>query len=502
MDALRASAQSLNPNTEKLGVKLLDCEKYRNEAQMWLSFYYRARGDYAKGAELDLKTEKKNNLSERDQIFAAATEGQYEPLLEKVNSGEESYAQDAESLLILSRSLVRRGENSEGRKYYTVYLKFKPDDVEVEIESAYTFIWEGKCALGKSAFSALQLKKTSKALQEKVTQGLLAAERCSTDNVTQIQNHERRESLFSSAVVGGYQGFTALSPGQESHAFRVHSLYGGWTSDFISLWAKGHRISSQQSQGRKNFEGAHAEISAKHSLGANFEIVGRAGFFAIKSGLLTYEAMLTSALSSNSRLSLGIKKFSLAPENFLPDSDLEVARTTAFASIQVSQNVLYRYEFRNTDKSKAFHHHEGEVKLPLLEFPPFQKVAAIFGGELEFHNQRSPFYYSPKQSSLGYLGIEHVSKLNSKASSSFRTDYGLSWEKSYPGEVTENPRTPAVSRGDFLRLRAGGAFPLTDTLLAQLNARFLNNWGSQGRSIYREYSINMELSWLTVDTIK
>lgn len=208
-------AQSLNPLTENLGRRMLQCANrdYRESSFYWLSFYYSMTEHREKITGLTKLLPRETDTSPKSQAQRAAFRGDTKILSENVLAGTQGYADDPWILMSLARANMTLQEFKPAFANYNRVLKLKEDQDAAEIELLFAYIWakDNEAAEGKLAalkrFDSSPYMKQALERAEKLMAGTKPEQEVHRDLLSLGFVQERDNRGYS--AVGGralYQG--------------------------------------------------------------------------------------------------------------------------------------------------------------------------------------------------------------------------------------------------------------------------------------------------------
>ena len=162
-------AQSLNPLSETLGRRLLQCgnRDYRESSFYWLSFYYSMTNHREKISGLTNLLPRETDTSPKVQAQRAALRGETKILSDRVLGGTQGYADDPWIVMSLARANMSIQEFKAAFVNYNKVLKLREDQDAAEIELLFAYIWakdrdaaEGKLAALKRFDSSTYMKQS------------------------------------------------------------------------------------------------------------------------------------------------------------------------------------------------------------------------------------------------------------------------------------------------------------------------------------------------------
>lgn len=204
LQGFEAKAQSLAPDAEAAGLRLLSCpESERYEAYQWLAFLHamtkptQAFAAKLEGARPATKAKERQKPGHRNSNningpqaanddaltgqIDAAYHGDYKAVKTRIDEGDPVATGEPAASLAVARALIRERRFGEGREYYEQLLRLRPDLSNAEVEYLYTFLWEGNYSVASRRFAAVvesslppaaaQAVQRGKALIDKQTSG-------------------------------------------------------------------------------------------------------------------------------------------------------------------------------------------------------------------------------------------------------------------------------------------------------------------------------------------
>lgn len=182
MQRFFAASQALDAGLAAQGESLIRCPRFRDRAVQWLAFYYSMQGqaDAArKVAQIAAPPESGKFSKTYLEIIRQARTDDYKPLQQKIRDATLGYVNVPSAQLTLARATARAGEWEASRSAYRNYLRMVNEDLWVEAEYLYTFIWQRDWENADRQFMEARRSAPEEPLKGAVDRGLalLAAKR-------------------------------------------------------------------------------------------------------------------------------------------------------------------------------------------------------------------------------------------------------------------------------------------------------------------------------------
>jgi len=166
-----AYSQTLNPLTENLGRRMLQCANrdFRESAFYWLGFYYSMTNQAAKipGLAKLMPPESDNSLKATAQRDAFL--GNTKVLADKVFTSTNGYIDDPWIIMSLARAQMNTGEYSKAFANYIRVLRLKDDQDSAEVELLFAYIWAKDNEAARAKLASLKRYESSVYLKQSLS---------------------------------------------------------------------------------------------------------------------------------------------------------------------------------------------------------------------------------------------------------------------------------------------------------------------------------------------
>lgn len=377
MVELRGLAQSLDPKTEDLGSRLLECQEFRDDAFIWLAFYLKQQGQYAKLAELQekmpMRRPDRQDQGERTTLLNEAIKGRYRLLEQAVRQQKGLLHRDVEALLLLARAQVRAGRPADGREHYRSYLLLKPYDEAIEIELAYTWLWEGDKKTANEEFLKLQRKNLSPEGRSSVAAGL---------RLTEEKEQEERPHLIA-----------GVSLYRTSDPFLRRGYHFGWGDGLWTAMGSTYELEFEEF-GEKKTGRATELIASRYFRADHWRLGGVLGIAATSRATMLFD--ISAQYQSTWQGMMGFARSMLAKYVPLPPEYTATTDDYLYLFWKWRESVSYRFEWHTIEKFEPYQKHHVSVTKNLYAFESSDE--AISGRINIKRNQfprPNPLFYSP-----------------------------------------------------------------------------------------------------------
>jgi hypothetical protein len=483
LDEFRAAAQTQSEKTESLYNNIKDCGQMRSEVLIWMSYYDRTTGGNASRL-LENDHESDDALSERDQLIAKANRNQYQPLEEEVAKENGPYHSDAEAILSLARAQTRGSEFAKSRENYKTYLKLKPDDTEIEVELAYTYLWAGDQKNAEMSLKELEANaknpEQSRAAREGLKRLRFAGPQSAADLLSRIEHFGVGFEHYNNNFFNFSRNSTLLE-----YANKGWVLAGA--SHFMNS-SNYNSASGGELTGSKTFT-LTPSVAAYVKLGA---------FTAGKGAVILTNLYLKKDLKAGLGLGVGFYNEALAHDVPLPTNGLDWTRSAFYGRLAFKQWLEYRIEFRTlgpTDFGTTSTDHQIRFNIPLKAneegMRPFELYILV---ENEAFGKQSAYVYSPLSYTAIKGGVQYQDQLSEEVDIKFNFEYGPFYESS------RNTKTLTYGSSANL-LGVGGvlAYRLDSDLFANFKVRFDRTQSGDAGTTYAATLFGINLVWLLGD---
>ncbi len=483
LDEFRAAAQMQNPKTESLYKNIKDCGALRSEVLIWMSYYDRTVGGNSTRL-LENDSESSDALSERDALIAKANRNQYQPLEEVVYNESSSYHHDAEAILVLARAFTRGSEFTKARECYLNYLKLKPDDTEIEVEYAYTFLWAGDTKNAEKNLKDLEINsknaEQSRAAREGLKRLKLMGHPAFSDIISRLEHFSVGLERYNNNFFNFSRTSTLLEYGNK-----------GWlllgSADFLN--------SSQYS----NAGGGGLTGSKSFALSPTVSSYVKLGFFSAgKGGVPVFHLNVKKETKSGLIPGIGYYNEALAHDVPLPSSNLNWSRSAFYGRLQFKQWLDYRIEFRSLGSGTGgttSTDHQVHINIPIKANEDGSHPLELYIlAENEAFTKASTFVYSPNSYTALKGGLLYQDRMNDEMDLKLNLEYGPFYESA--------AKTSALTYGSAANLLGiGGAFTykLEPDLFANFKFRYDRTQSDEAGTTYAATVFGLNVTWLLQD---
>ena len=480
---VRREAQTLDPKVEADAKHLsAHCPHLRDEALFWLAGFYRAKGEYRQAADL-APSEALPAGTDRDRAFSDALQGHPDDLEKKIHSGEPGFGGDAEAMLLLARSRSMNHQFAEARDAYDDYLKLKGSDHDVEIETAYTALWQGDGDEARSRFQALKKRG-----------GLNPTQTAAVDDGIE------RSGLMDSS--------SALSLPHPLSAPAVDFDVESHSSTFYGF----HRTTYGLSYRGANATGAlkfHLMSSSRPEPIADGGFEARTGYADQLSSRISYQFSMGGEFSTTSVFIgdvivayragdgwvpyIGAYRSALALDIPIPKAYSDQTLWAIVAGFRFQDAFEYRFETKNATGWTTGSHHEGKLHFSVRE----PNGSGAFSGRIRLgieadydgYARANPYLYTPKSATVLRVGVDYSAHFTPRLDGLVGVDIGSVFESPQAGSGFSYGTSASLVglHGDF-------TYTLNPLWQARFKAALDHTSGEDGKTTYGAASFVIGLS--------
>jgi len=480
MDRLRQAAQSLDNQTVSLAPQLSSCPEYHDEALLWLAFYETKMNRYDRSAHRAGQVLQASDAADRFEILGQASEGNYLTLQTLIQSNHLSWKEDAEAILVWSRALMRDKKYVEARQSYDRYLSLKPDDIDIRIEAAYTYLWQSDAVGAEAKFKSLIAldSNMTESQQAAVVRGLELAQKQLLKFQSQWQgpiipvSMERSWSSFNSFSKQGLRsGYRARS------YFLDASVMNFKSDDETTAQVAGEIFAS------KNF-----------GLGSETDLYLKLGWFQGEGGNALGAAVLAHSLGIGIKPFLGLETEPAVKTAPIPSEFTKWNQQALFVGVNFQDRFEYRFTSQSTSEQGNGAKNSFAATLPIVKRPSGDEFKFRLLVETLSTQKYSKFIYSPAESNTLLPGVFFKTE---DATSQLTLDfsYGAVYEKLNPGDPSA---TPSLTQGSSGQLLAFGTFyksKIEEDLILNLSFRYSRTASSGGTVSYQAGNLTAGIEW-------
>lgn len=466
----RSTAQKLMRETEPMGRALLTCPELQDDILIWLTFYLRQSGRYEdlNNLQTELGRNAQQEPDKRAHLLSEAVKGNYRALETAVASQVDSYHKDAEAILILARSQARDARFVDARSNYESYMRLKPDDDQIRIELAYTWLWAGDKERAEIEFSSLLGKSLSEADKESVHNGLKL-----THTDAQVS---RSKAMFEASVYKTSDPFTR----------RGYGL--GWSDLNLSGFGRTYETLAKEF-GLEQTGRITELVVSKDFKFQHITAGGTAGVVATKSTNPTFELGVKYARPESFFIGIGVATAALAKYVPLPSEYTDAMDSFAQVSFGYGEAFSYRFEQHQIEDFTPHQKHALSLTKKIKDLDAGQGFLKfrIMGKRTAFERP-SPLFYSPYKEDIWSVGLLLRKKFLDKLI--FESDVDLG--------IISTRQLHAKSSSDtyeIRQLRGLLNYEISDEYLLELMAMFNSSRREQVSSGYNARLVQLNLNW-------
>lgn len=482
LNELRLLAQSLDARTPKSAIELSSCAEYRDEALLWAAFYQKQMGAYEKIAQPLETIENPSTTASRFQVFGNASQGAYKTLESLIKEEKSGYAGDAEAHLILARALVRDRRTADGRVQYERYLTLKPDDTDVRIEYAYSYLWDDQWKKAESTLNLIATMNLTSAQQKSVQRGLDMAKVIHA-RIGEQSSYEQMPAVpfFFGRNWSSFKGFSrqTLSSGYHAPTYSIDAGIMSLNSDDTSTGQAAVELT-----GTKNF-----------SIGKSSDLFAKLGWWQATESNFIFNLTYAKSFPSGFRPLAGIETEPLAKFAPIPVKYSGWSRSSLFAGLHYKDRFEYRFYATTVTANGNFSKHS-----LLIQFPAFKnfidgKFKVRLLAESLSAQQYSPYLYSPRESNVVLPGVRYQTKLDDNSDLDVGFDYGFVGERLNPGNPSGTQSLSGNSSGTITSYSAHYKTEVTNELIAEARFKFDRTSGPNDSVTYQAGELLFGALW-------
>lgn len=400
-------AQTLAPEAETLGQKLMSCPMERREAFQWLSFVHTMQGA-GKGPQWPALAAKGGNSSARkstligsgvtvDSAVDAAYGGDIQKLKDALDGGDPRLTPNFEVHLAVGRALVRSGQYSDGRKYYESAFRLGANDPRFDVERLYTYIWERNWGLADREFGRLPIDSAPKDFAQGALRGralLAKLQGMTVLGANSLGLQDPRKVLF-----GGEIRSFVISDEMQRYSGSME-YHGSVDLRFT------HHVLVHQVYDKKMYQRDVAWVGRDAWGKGPWHAGGRLGYRTqAKRDRFLFSGSVGYQWGVHAAFDLGVDRMQMLESIPLPQRSLDLVQDSLFAKMTLP-NILHYQASLVQDRDRApFSRHQFGIATPLTFFS--QKngiILGLVGFEYEARARPSPDYESFRQGVRSHIG--------------------------------------------------------------------------------------------------
>lgn len=395
IDKFERYAQELDPLTLVLARELVTCPGLESEILFWTSFYHTARGEVGQAAEVGkLLPRLPATATERDTILHKANRGDVTELKAKIFAKESGYINDAESILVYARTLVRARQFKDARNAYAAYFKIPKlisDTSGPQVELAYVSLLEGHYEVAEKQFRNLLGDKLSSSSYDAAKRG----------------HHMASERQFSRWSEKNKSESSGLELFIRNEGKYFSNTRAGLTAEtrYFDGFARIYQLSAKNStEANKTEKGRAASVGIAREHRFPWGLGGKAmlGYYSGGSGSFLYDAAIDLNYASGWRPFLGLSSLPVADSRAVEASFLHKSESTIYIGFDYESYFTYRFNYKTLEQN-SFSSHAALARIPLLGSLPEGVDLRLRGfANVGSHKVYTASYFSPlKQTEFG-----------------------------------------------------------------------------------------------------
>lgn len=423
LDELRVEAQTLEDKTSPLGERLVQCPGIRDAAVQWYAFYQ----FMTQGAEVMKKVAKaavvptaRTGPKNLQSIIVKAKQDDYQELLQKVDESALGFVDSPEAQLALARALLRNLQFERGRKAYLAYLRSVDEDLAVESEYLYTFIWEGKYPLAETEFRQAARSMPAEPLRGTTQRGIRLSR--------ELQRHDS-----PTAEKVAQKGGTTYIRGKfitEYSLFDMKNKYRRHTGSLAYIGAvqvalAHHRIKTSVLD-KKAVNATGIMVGKRWKLAEDTFFKANAGYFSPGEDHYMGDAALLWGVTKEWQLSGGYYRTPLALEYPLAIDNMDLMREAFWIGAHWGTWLEMRSELRRELGYATHEYHRIMGRYPIREGEDKDDYVGIrVPVSLEIHPKANPNYPSDPRTIRVGVGLDFSQRFQGQYLVRLETEYHL-----------------------------------------------------------------------------
>ncbi len=419
MNELRAAASALDSKTAPLSEALAKCPEYHDEALLWAAMYYNQNGLYRESAIVANEVNQSDKITDRYVILAQAGQGKHQKLEELIRNKKNGYYGDAEAHLVLARALMRARQPEKSFEQYEAYLKLKPDDSDVRIESAYAHLWNDDWQTSQKKFNYLSLQTLNESQKKLVESGMAQTEK--------VRQRQIKEGVaYGASVPLGYE-----RNWNSYKSFARQSLQSGYHTSAFHFDAAIMDLSSNDYNTQQT--AGEVLISKNFVFKNNIDVFVKAGWLQGVGGNYTAAAVVSKTFESGFRPLVGFESTPLVKIAPVPKQHTDWSQQAIFAGFRYKDRFEYRlYALTATEQGNAAKH-SLLLEMPIRSSEEYGEFKFKVLAENLQAQRYSQYVYSPKDSTIILPGVLWNVKVDEISDLESHIDYGFVSETLNPG---------------------------------------------------------------------
>ncbi len=374
IDGYIASVQMLSATAIAEGTGLLQCPSFQEQVVQWQAFLLSMNGYKTASQQVDVKSTSPN----LDPLIAKAKSGDYSTLLHKFDNHDVRYTNNPDALLVLARTMTRKGQFARGREIYQTFLKLRPDDDDATAESLYSWIWQGDLISAEAQFVAASRWRNRPEFAAQVQRGLDLISKLKGGNppTTEIIGSDsKKESLMS--VAGGVHAI-----GEVYLRHTASATYNG----VIDVNLSGHQIDDLALSN-------NSQLASEASLGftlyrpSGYGLAAHVGYFSLGESNVFGDIRATAPLKWHSQITVGGYRRPLALLLPLTDDASGFMRDAIYVGGKLNRFAEFQVELR---KEEEFAPHEWDQLIFKWPYVESATDEVTFRLPLQYFNQPQP----------------------------------------------------------------------------------------------------------------
>jgi tetratricopeptide (TPR) repeat protein len=480
MNELRLAASAMNEVTLALSAELSLCPEFHDEALLWAAFYNNQNGQYEQNTMVSDMLDKPDSISDRYQVLAEASQGRYQKLKSLVESGAPGYVNDAESNLILARSLMRAKQVAVAHEQYQKYLQLKPDDIDVHIEQAYSYLWNDNWKKAQRKFRLIEMQKLTPVQIKTVKAG--------QEQSDKVKNRKLSEGGLASTEIP--LGFERVANSFKS--FSRQSLVSGYHTQAYSFDASVMTLNSDDTSTQQT--AGEVLISKNFSLTNSVEFYGKAGWLQGVGGNYNLVGVLTKTLNSGIKPLIGFESTPLVKIAPIPKEHTDWSQQSVFAGFRVKDKFEYRLYAMNMTEQGSAAKHSLILEIPIKMDPNSGQLKFKLLAENLATQSYSAYIYSPRDSTVVLPGLVWSVKPDEQSEVKAHIDYGFVSERLNDGATTASSNLANNSSGQLFGFGLNYRTEIDKSLDAELKFQY-DRTSAGGSTSYQASQVYIGLIW-------
>ncbi len=404
LEQLMIEAQSIEDKAGPLGQRLVQCPGIRDGAVQWYAFYQ----FMTQGTEVMQKVDKtavaptsRAGAKPVQNIVNKAKTGDYQELLQKIDDSALGYVDSPEAQLALARALMRDLQFERARKAYLVYLRSVDEDLTVESEYLYTFIWQGKYALAETEMSQAARSMPGEPLRGTAQRGIKLSQEL------QRQDSPAAEKLAQRGGTTYIKGKFAV----EYSLFDMRNKYRRHTGSLaysgpVDVELAHHRIKTAVLD-KTSVNATGIKVGKRWKLAADTYFSAHFGYFSPGDDHFIGDAALNWGITDEWKLLGGYYRTPMALEYPLAVENMDLMRDAYWVGASWGDWLELRSELRRETGYATHEYHRVLGRYPIREGESKDDSIGIrLPVSLEIHPKANPNYPSDPRTTRVGLGLD------------------------------------------------------------------------------------------------